>query len=127
MVRSTKKVKPAVTAEEPMCQEEEMPQRTLAKTEAEAVKPPKVLSFRDMVLHSGTQPLQEDVVLELSNEDILKLVAEELGPDLKQNNEEAMPLLPSILNLKPRLRWRNMRPGVSLGNASSSSVCWEKR
>lgn len=91
VVRSTKKVKPTDTAEEPMCQEEEMPQRNLEETDAEAVKPPKALSFRDMVLHSGSQSLQEDTILELSNEDILKLVAEELGPDLYQNNGRICP------------------------------------
>lgn len=85
-----------------MCQEEDMPQRTLVETVSDSATPPQTISFRDMVLHSSTQGVHEDDTFKLSNEDILKLVTEELGPDLKQTDEEDLP--PTPLNLKPEAK-----------------------
>lgn len=130
VVRSIKKVKPCSTEEEPMCQEEDMSQCILAETGTDAVTSPKVVSFRDMVLESGTQGVHDDHTLELSNEDILRLVTEELGSDLKQFNEEDMPPAPFIPKLEAKVTLEEYETWCEPWQRTlnpSSSACWGRR
>lgn len=98
----TKKAKPSNAMEEAMNQEEDMPQAAGEASTTTEKETPKSVSFRDMVLHSGAHPENQECSIDLSSEDIIRLISEELYTKPIQAQKDDVPLAP--FNPKPKAK-----------------------